>query len=134
MTLSTAALRTALLAALRADAGLAAAPLAGRIHDAAPRDAAFPHLVLDEVVSRDRSGLEAPLDEHRIVLRVFSRAGGRTEALAIAEAAAAVLAAPLVLDRHHLVLLRRETVETRLLRDRVTAEAVLRLVALTEPV
>ena len=134
MTAAHLALQTAILARLRADASLAASALAGRIHDAAPRDAGFPHLVVEETVSRDRSGLDAPLAEHRVVLRVLSRKGGRREALTLAGLVEAALEADdLVLAGHRLVLLRREATEARLLKDRLTAEAAVRLVALTEP-
>lgn len=134
MTAAALALQTAMLARLRADAGLAASPLAGRIYDAAPRDAAFPHLVVDEATSRDRSGLATPLAEHRIALRILSRKGGRREALVAAGLVEAALATDdLVLDGHRLVLLRREATEVRLLKDRLTAEALVRFVALVEP-
>ena len=128
------ALQIAVLERLRDDPAVTASPLAGRIHDAAPRDAAFPHLVVDEAVSRDRSGLDAPLAEHRLSLRLFSRKGGRREVAALAGLVEAALeASDLALDGHRLVLLRRDATELRLRRDRLTAEAVLRFVALTEP-
>ena len=128
------ALQTAVLERLRGDAAVAASPLAGRVHDAAPRDASFPHLVVDEAVSRDRSGLAAPLAEHRLSLRLFSRKGGRHEVATLAGLVETALTdADLTLDGHRLVLLRRDATEIRLRRDRVTAEAVLRFVALTEP-
>jgi len=134
MTTALLALRDAVLARLGADAALAASPLAGRIFDAAPRDAAFPHLVVDEATSRDRSGLDTPLAEHRLTLRIFSRKGGRREALTLAGLAETALeAGDLTLAGHRLVLLRRDATEVRLAKDRLTAEASLRLVALTEP-
>lgn len=135
MTTAALALQTAVLDRLRADPDLAASALAGRLFDAAPRDAAFPHLVVDEATARDRSGLAAPLVELRLTLRIASRRGGRREVLTLAGLVEAALAdADLPLDGHRLVLLRRDAVEARLLKDRVTAEAALRLVALAEPV
>lgn len=126
------ALVEVVLAALRADPALAA-DLGGRIWDAAPRDPDFPHLVVEETTARDRSGLDAPLEEIRLTLKIFSRAGGRAEAAGLAERAEAALAAPPpTLDGARLVLLRREATETRIQRDRRTAEAALRLVALIE--
>ncbi|WP_228259404.1 DUF3168 domain-containing protein [Siculibacillus lacustris] len=134
MTTAAHALLTVILARLRADAGLAAPPLAGRVFDAPPRDAAFPHLVVDAITSRDRSGLDAPLDEHRLTLRILSRAGGRGEASGLAAAVERALLAPgLSLAGHRLVGLAREGLESRLLKDRTTAEVLLRFVALTEP-
>ncbi len=128
------ALQTAILERLRVDPDLAASPLSGRLFDAAPRDAAFPHLTIAEVTTRDRSGLDTPLAEHRLTLRVHSRKGGRREVLVLAgHVERALEAGDLALDGHRLVLLRRDATEVRLLKDQVTAEAVLRFVALTEP-
>lgn len=125
---------TAMLAALRADTTLAA-DLGSRIHDAAPRDLAFPHLVVADVTVRDRSGVDATLEEVRATLEIFSRAGGRAEAARIAERVETVLlAATLSPSGRRVALLRREATETTILRDRVTARAAVRLVALLEPV
>jgi hypothetical protein len=56
------------------------------------------------------------------------------EALTLAGRIEATLeAADLALDGHRLVLIRRDATEVRLLKDRLTAEAALRFVALTEP-
>lgn len=125
---------TAILAVLRADATLAA-DLGSRIHDAAPRDPVFPHLVVADVTVRDRSGVDATLEEVRAKLEIFSRAGGRAEAARIAERVETVLlAANLAPAGRRVALLRRDATETVLLRDRVTARAVVRFVALLEPV
>lgn len=127
------ALAASLLALLRADATLAAG-LGTRIWDAAPRDPDFPHLVLDEVVARDRSGQDTMLEEIRLTLRLFSRGGGRVEVAGLAERVETVIAGAILAPAGvRVVLLRREATEIRPLRDRVTTEAVLRLVALTEP-
>jgi len=127
------ALTAAILARLRADAALASR-LADRIWDCAPRDPAFPHLVVDEVTSRDRSGFDAPLEELVVTLRVLSRAGGRAEVSAVADRVADLLVdADLPLVGTRLVLLRREATATRLLKDRLTTEATIRLAALAEP-
>lgn len=128
------ALSSAVLVALRADPVLLTG-LGGAIFDAAPRDPAFPHLVVEEAIVRDRSGLDAPLEEIRLTLKIFSRSGGRAEVGRLAERAESVLdAASLAPDGMRVVLFRREATETRLLRDRRTAEATLRLVVLAEPV
>lgn len=124
----------AALAALRADTELST-DLGGRLWDTPQRDPAFPHLVLDEIVCRDRSGLDASLEEVRLAVKVFARDGGRAEAARLAERAETVLAATaLAPDGARVVLSRREATETRIARDRRTAEATLRLVALIEPV
>lgn len=123
----------AVLVALRGDPALVAG-LGSRIWDGAPRDPGFPHLVVDEAVARDRSGLDAELEEIRLTLKIFSRAGGTAEAGRLAERVETVLAATALAPAGvRIVLLRREASETRLGRDRRTAEATLRLVALTEP-
>jgi hypothetical protein len=125
---------TAMLAALRADTTLAA-DLGSRIHDAAPRDPVFPHLVVADVTVRDRSGVDATLEEVRATLEVFSRAGGRAEAARIAERVETVLlAATLSPAGRRVALLRSEATETTILRDRVTVRAAVRFVALLEPV
>ena len=130
---SAAALLAATLAALRADTELMAT-LGPRIWDCAPRDAAFPHLVVKDLVTRDRSGEAAPLEEIRLSLRILSRSGSRAEVLTLAARAEAVmLALSPALTGARLVLLRREASETRLLDDRRTTEALLRFVALVEP-
>lgn len=130
--MTAAALLAATLAALRADAELVAT-LGPRIWDCAPRDAAFPHLVVKDLVTRDRSGVAAPLEEVRFSLRILSRSGGRAEALALAaRAEAVVLALSPTLPAARLVLIRRETTDCRLLDDRRTTEALLRFVALVE--
>jgi hypothetical protein len=126
-------LSAAVLAALRGDGDLVT-DLGGRLWDGPPRDPAFPHLVLDEIVCRDRSGLDAPLEEARLTLRIFARDGGRAEAARLAERVETVLAAAaLAPDGARVVLLRREASEARTGRDRRTAEATLRFVALIEP-
>lgn len=133
MTTAAAALLSAVLARLRADPDLAAA-LGGRLWDTAPRDPGFPHCVVDEVTSRDRSGLDVALAEHRLVLRLVSRAGGRVELLALVERIETALADDdLALVGHRLVRLRREALDTRPTRDRLGTEALLRFVVLTEP-
>jgi hypothetical protein len=128
------ALLAAIVARLRADPALSGPPLDARIHDAPPRDAAFPHLVVEPVTSTDASGLDAPLERHRLALRIVSRAGGRGEAARLAATAERVLAeAPPDPEGHRLIGLMRDGFESRMARDRITAEALLRFSALTEP-
>ena len=124
----------ALWAALRTR--LQAAPTLGpsRVHDGVPRNAAFPYVALDAQEWRDRSGVDAPLIEHRIALKVFSRKGGQREAAELVDAIeTALIATALTLSGHRVVSLRVASLEHRLQRDAITAEAVMRLVVLTEP-
>jgi Protein of unknown function (DUF3168) len=124
----------ALWAAIRAR--LQDAPSLGpnRVHDGPPRNAAFPYVALDAQEWRDRSGLDAPLIEHRVTLKVFSRKGGQREAATLVDTIeTALMATPLTPTGHRIVSLRVASLEHRLQRDAVTAEAAIRLVALTEP-
>lgn len=130
----TGTLAGAIVARLRADSAVVAALHGARVHDRLPRDLAPPWVALDEIRSTDVSGLDAPLTRHRLTLRAQTRAEPRDTLAALADAVAAALDnASLALDGRRLVLLRVTDVETRVLKDRVTAEAVLRLAAITEP-
>ncbi len=127
------ALLATVLSALRADVETSRR-LGRRIWDCAPRDAEFPHLVVEELTVRDRSGEAAPLEEIRLSLRVLSRSGGRSEALAIATRIETVLRdLPPLPPGARLVVIRRESGDCRPLRDRRTIEATLRFLALVEP-
>jgi hypothetical protein len=124
---------TALRAHLAAD-GAVAGFLANQILDAPSRLQRFPSLVIEDIATSDRSGQAATLEEHRVTLRLLTRAGGKKEALSIAAAIAAALDPPPAPSGHLVVLLSIEAVESRLLRDRLTSETILRLKVLTEPV
>lgn len=129
---------TALFAAVRArlaaDPALTGRLGAGRVHDGPPRNAAFPYVALEEVESRDASGLDARLEQVSLVIRAYCRAGGRVDAMAIAaDVVGALDDAGLVLAGHRLVRLFVRATESRLGRDRLTAEATIRLSALIEP-
>ncbi|MDR3494073.1 MAG: DUF3168 domain-containing protein [Ancalomicrobiaceae bacterium] len=129
------ALQTAVKSLLSADATLTSAIGAARIYDGAPRDAAVPFVSLDEIVTRRRDGLAAMLEEHRFTLRIWSKAGGKREAVAIADRIVALLddAQP-ALSGHRVVRLYLETSDARVAKDRVATETALRFVALTEPI
>lgn len=126
------ALQTALFAALKGDAALAALT-GGRIHDAAPQGAAFPHLVLADLASIDASDSGGEGLEHFATFLVWSRSGGRRETLEILGAMTACLdGAALPLSGHHLVGLAVERTETRREADGITFRGLLRLRAVTE--
>jgi hypothetical protein len=84
------ALQTALVLALREDAGLAAL-VGDAIYDAPPPGVAAPYVVIarHDVVPRD--GDLAPGHEHRVVLNVWSDQPSRRAALEIAERVQAVV-------------------------------------------
>lgn len=134
MTDAASQLRTALLAVLAADAPLQTllgGP--GRVHDSAPRNAPMPYLALDAILTRPIGGVALDLFEHDLGFVAWSRAGGRREALALADRVDAVLsAAAPALTGHRLVSLRLVSREARLARDRVVAEARIDVRAVTE--
>lgn len=105
-----------------------------RIYDDAPQAAAFPFVTLGQSVVRDWStGTEAG-GEHELTLHVWSRAGGKHEVLAIAEAIKLALHdQPLLLEDHHLVNLRHQFTEARLDPDGDTFHGIVRYRAVTEP-
>lgn len=128
------ALRAAIFEALCADGGLAAALGGARIHDAPPRNAAFPYVTLGEARVTDASAGETPLTEHQLTLHAWSRQGGHREAHVIAGALLAALDdAPLAPQGHRLVNLRFALADIRREADGRTYHALVRFRAVTEP-
>ncbi len=127
----------ALLAALReaalADSGVAA--LVGqRIYDDPPADVVFPYVTPGRVESRLSEASSAEATEHAVTLHVWSRYGGRAEALdVIAALRTALHNAPLTLEAHKLVLLLAQFADVFRSGDGRTTHGVLRLRAITEP-
>lgn len=106
-----------------------------RVHDGPPRNAPMPYLVVDPIESRDIGGLEAPLAEHRLTITVWSKAGGKREALAIADRVDTLVDdATLTLPGFRLVQIRLERRDARIARDKTSATATLTFRAVTEPV
>jgi hypothetical protein len=126
------ALVAAVTERLATDPGLAAL-VDGRVFETPPRNVPYPYVVVDAVGSDDRSGVDAALARHRLEIRAYARDGGKRAALAAAAAAEAALAAPLPLAGHRPVLVQVRAGEARLLKDRLTAEALVSVIALTEP-
>jgi len=128
------ALRKAIHGALVADAPLAALLGGPRVHDAPPKDAAFPFVALGEAVVSDWSTATEAGTEHALTLHAFSRSGGRAEAYALAAAVQEALHdAPLVLAGHQLANLRATTAEVVRDKDGRTFHALVRFRAVTEP-
>ncbi|WP_374620569.1 DUF3168 domain-containing protein [Devosia sp.] len=123
-------LQAALVAALRADAQLAA--LVGTsIFDAPPKNAVAPYVAIarHDMVPRDTDA--APGQEHRLALHVWAGQPSRKAALAIAErvlAVAAVLAPGTILVTHR----QHERTETAIDADTGQARAVVGLRFFTE--
>jgi hypothetical protein len=132
MTHPSLALQKAVFAALVADAEVAAT-IGDRIHDAPPRNVAFPYATFGDARIGDWStGTEEGV-EHRLILHVWSRERGKAECWAILEAIRAALQdAALDLDGHALVNLRFEAADVGQDRDGITWHGVARFRAVTE--
>ena len=134
MTSAALELQAAIRALLIADPQILATLGGPRVHDGVPRDQSAPCVALDEIVSRRRDGLNAVLEEHRLVLRVWSKSGGKAEAMRLAAGIVTLLddAAP-TLPTHRVIRLAPEASDIKLSRDRTAAEATLRFLILTQP-
>ena len=105
-----------------------------RVYDDAPQAAPYPFITLGQSVIRDWSTGTEDGAEHTLTLHVWSRSGGKKQALEIIEAIRAVLHdRPLLLADHHLVNLRHEFSEARLDPDGDTFHGIVRYRAVTEP-
>ncbi len=125
-----AAIRTAAMA----DAGVKA--LLGdpaRVHDDPPPDPVFPYVTLGRVESRPADSASVNAIAHELTLHVWSRHGGRAEALDILAALRTALHnAPLSVSGRTLVYLFASFADTFRSGDGRTTLAILRLRALTE--
>ena len=127
-------LQKAVYAALAADGTLTTLLGGAAIHDAAPQDAAFPYIVIDQTQIRDWSTGAEPGAEHMLMLHVWSRYAGKRQAYEIADAVRAALdGAILGLEDHRLVNLRHQYSELKRDADGETQHGVLRFRAVTEP-
>jgi hypothetical protein len=127
------ALVAAIRAAAMADAAVQAL-IGGRFYDDPPLDVVFPYLTLGRVESRaiDASAREAI--EHVVTLHVWSRHGGRAEALDVIGALRGCLHnASLAVADHRLVMLFAQFSDVFRSGDGRTTHGVLRLRAITEP-
>ena len=128
------ALRTAIVAALSADAPLTALLGGAKIYDQPPASAAFPYVTVGETRIADYSTGDGPGEEHTLTLHGWSRQGGHKEAHAIAGALLQALDdAPLALAGHALVNLRFAVADVRRESDGRTYHALVRFRAVTEP-
>ncbi len=126
------ALAAAIRAACLDDATLQAL-VADRFYDDPPADVAFPYITIGRMESRpaDSSGRDAA--EHVVTLHVWSRYGGRAEALDVIAALRATLHnAPLSVEGYALVLLLAQFADVFRSGDARTTHGVLRLRAITE--
>lgn len=110
-----------------------AALVAGAIHDVPPAGVPFPYVTLGEAVVSDWSTATEAGSEQALTLHVFSRQGGRAEAMALCAAVQEALhEAPLTLDGHRLANLRATTAEVRRDGDGRTFHGFVRFRAVTE--
>jgi hypothetical protein len=127
------ALRAAIRNALLADSALIAALGGSRVYDEPPRNAAFPYVTLGEARLLDAAADGGAVQEHQLMLHVWSRQGGHREAHVIAGALLSVLDdAPLALNDHRLVNLRFTIADIRRESDGRTYHALVRFRAVTE--
>lgn len=123
------AIRTAVLA----DAGFAAL-VADRFYDEPPSDVAFPYVTIGRFETRAADAEASNASEHAVTLHVWSRYGGRAEALDVVAAMRAALHnAPLEVDGRRLVFIFAQFADVFRSGDGRTTHGVLRLRALTEP-
>ena len=128
---------TALAAAIRAaalgDAGVQQL-IGDRFYDDPPPDVVFPYVTIGRVETRPRDSSEREALEHATTLHVWSRHGGRGEALDVIAALRGCLhnVALNVADRR-LVLLFAQFTDVFRSGDGRTTHGVLRLRAVTEP-
>lgn len=113
-------LQTALVAALGADADLAALIGAGGVFDAPPRSRPAPYVVIDRHDMRQRDGDAAPGQEHRVMLHCWSDQPSRKAALDIAERVVAAGLTPMPVG---LVVTHAEHVRTETVIDNATGQA-----------
>lgn len=125
-------LRMAVLAALAADAPLAALLGGTAIHDEPPPNAEPPYVLLGDHLCRDASSGEALAEEHEMSLEIWSRQRGLKEVLQIADAVVAALpASGLSATGQHVVQFTWLSTEAR--RREGDRFASVRFRALTEP-
>jgi len=128
------ALLAGLCDALVADAGVQT--LLGdpaRVYDDPPPDVMFPYVTIGRIESQARDASAATALEHGVTLHVWSRYGGRAEALDVIAAMRAVLHnAPLEIEDRKLVLLFAAFADVFRSGDGRTTHGVLRLRAITE--
>lgn len=129
------ALLEALRVALVADAGVQTAlgdP--ARVYDQPPADVVFPYVTLGRMESRAVDASATDALEHAVTLHVWSRYGGRAEALDVIGAMRAALHdAALTIEGRKLVLLFAVFADAFRSGDGRTTHGVLRLRAVTEP-
>jgi hypothetical protein len=128
----------ALLAAIRAAAGADAGVRAvlgnpARLYDNRPKEPIFPFLTIGRVETNPADSSESPALNHAITLHVWSREGGKAEAMeAISALRASLHNAALSVSGHRLVLLNVVYADIFLSPDARATQGLMRLRAITE--
>ncbi len=129
------AVQKALLAMLNADTSLG--PILGspvRLYDDIPDQPQFPFATFDRATASPIEAERPGAFEHVMTLKLWSRYGGRREALeGLHGLRDAIDDAALVLDGHHLVGIRTTFSDIFRVRSSRVFEAILTLRAVTEP-
>lgn len=134
MTAATTELQAAVFAALSADLLLTGLLGGTKVFDHTPANTAFPYITFGRTSIYDWSTGTEDGAEQLFTLHVWSKARGKSEALAIMERARVILHdVPLELAEHHLVNLRLEFSDVRLDEDIDVYHGLLRFRAVTEP-
>jgi hypothetical protein len=116
---------------LSGDAALSA--MITGVYDRVPQNTAFPYITIGETTGRDWSSRTTTGMNLVVTLHVFSRAGGRQEALQIMERIHALLhEGDLEMTDQVLIMMRFEMSDVLLEQDGFTYQGVIRFQALTE--
>lgn len=128
------ALRVAVRQRLAGDAMLSSLLGGARVYDETPRAALPPYVVLAGCASADASGADAPAEEHALALEIWSREGGLSEALKVADRVVRLLdGASLTLAGHRLASLVWVLTDAGTTADGGLRRAEARFRAVTEP-
>lgn len=126
-------LQKAVFGALTSDAALTDAIGAGRVHDHAPAELAFPYITFGRTSVYDWSTGTEDGNEHIFTLHAWSKAKGKAQALEIVTMIRRVLHdAGLAMTGHRLVNLREEFEEVRYDEDHAVYHGIIRFRAVTE--
>lgn len=124
-------LQKAILAKLTGDTALMA--LAEGVYDRVPVHASFPYIAIGDASADDWSGVEVNGVETRADIQVYSRQGGRKEALTLMKRVYELLHdGSLTVTGHVLVQIRMERADIRQLTDGATYRGMLRFRILSE--
>ncbi len=128
-------LQKAVYQALKADGALSSQLGANWLYDDIPQTADFPYVVIDQMRVNDWSTGTERGSEHIIMLHVWSRDHGRSEAYRIADAVRTALEdAELTLGDNHLINLVHQYSDLKRDEDGESWHGVMRFRAVTEPI